>query len=237
MTPQQPGRGALVTGATRGIGRAIALRLAAGGYGLCLLGRDAQALEEVVSACKDKGVECVGHTGDLADPAWPSAAAAAATAALGNIDVLINNAGAADRAAVQDADMGRWRQVLELNFVSIMALCQAVVPQMIERSSGTIINISSISGRNTNAGGGIYCASKHALNGFSGCLFEDVREHGIKVSTIMPGFVDTALTASLGKEAARMIQPDDVADAVEFVLAASTTCCPTEVVIRPQRQP
>lgn len=226
---------ALITGASRGIGRAVARQLAARGYRVFLLGRDRAALDAVAAACPPASAATIA--GDLRDPAFIATAIRDATAFMGTIDVLINNAGAAVHGAVQDADMDAWRDLLEVNFMATASLTRQVLPGMLERGAGAIINISSINGRHVNAGSAIYAATKHALNGFSGCLFEDVREHGIKVSTIMPGFVATDMTAPLGKASERMIRPDDIADAVVFVLSASSTCCPTEIVIRPQRQP
>lgn len=226
---------ALITGASRGIGRAVALKLSSIGCRVFLLGRDADALDAVAASCVPESAATLA--GDLRDPAFIETATLRATAFLGPVDVLVNNAGAAVHGAVQDADMAEWRDVLDVNFTATAALTRQVLPAMIEREHGAIINISSINGRHVNAGSAIYAATKHALNGFSGCLFEDVREHGIKVSTIMPGFVATDMTAPLGKDGTRMIQPHDIAEAVAFVLAASPTCCPTEIVIRPQRQP
>lgn len=226
---------ALITGASRGIGRAIALQLASLGYRVFLLGRDQGALDTVAAACPPASAATMA--GDLRDVKFIDTAIADAIAFMGTIDVLINNAGAAVHGAVQDADMSAWRDVLDVNFMATAHLTRHVLPGMIERGSGAIINISSINARHVNAGSAIYAATKHALNGFSGCLFEDVREHGVKVSTIMPGFVATDMTAPLGKDHERMIRPDDIADAVVYVLSASAACCPTEIVIRPQRQP
>jgi NADP-dependent 3-hydroxy acid dehydrogenase YdfG len=228
---------AVVTGAGKGIGRAIAVRLAALGYDLFLLGRGAEALASAAAECTALSVQAGFFAGDLRDPKAIDAALNAARERFGHIDVLVNNAGTARGGAVQDADLEVWREVLDLNFVAATALTRGVLPEMIERRQGAIINISSISGRHTNAGSAIYAASKHALNGFTGCLFEDVREYGIKVSSIMPGFVDTALTAGLGKRTDRMIRSEDVADAVAYVLASSANCCPTEIVLRPQMAP
>ncbi|MGR8921126.1 MAG: SDR family oxidoreductase [Gammaproteobacteria bacterium] len=228
---------ALVTGASRGIGRAIAARLAGMGYRLLLLARDRNALDETARECRLSGVEVQTSAGDLADEAYVRAAVRTATDAFGAVDVLINNAGAARREAVQDADLAAWRGVMALNFDAVLNLTRQVLPGMIERRSGAVINVSSISGRSTNAGGGVYCASKHALNGLAGCLYEDVRDYGIKVSTIMPGYVDTALTEGLDLVAGNMIRPEDVADSVAYVLSASANCCPTEIVLRPQRRP
>ena len=228
---------ALVTGAGKGIGRAIALRLAANGYNLFLLGRDVDALTAVTTDCTALSAQAAFLAGDLRETGYIDDAVRAARARFGQIDVLVNNAGIAHQSAVQDADLEAWRAVLDLNFGAAMTLTRSVAPEMVERRHGAIINVSSISGRYTNAGSAIYAASKHALNGFTGCVFEDVREFGIKVSCIMPGFVDTALTSNMGMRAERMIRPDDIADAVAFVLASSARCCPTEIVIRPQLQP
>ena len=231
------GKVAFITGATKGIGQAVAHRLSREGYDLFLLGRDEQALNQVSGECEAHGVNAGYAAGDLLDEAYLRASVDAAFTRFSHIDVLINNAGMANRAAVQNADLDTWRGVMDLNFTAIMFLCRQILPVMIERKHGAVINISSISGRNTHAGGAIYSASKHALNGFSGCLYEDVRDFGIKVSTIMPGFVDTALTGDLDLNAANMIQPQDVADAVGYILQSSGSCCPTEVVIRPQQRP
>ena len=228
---------AFITGASRGIGKAIATRVAAKGYNLVLLARNAQALAEVVELCESQNVKVVSLAGELADEQYMDSAIKLGVDTFACIDVLINNAGAASRQAVQDADLSAWRDILDVNFNAVVYLSRQILPSMIERKSGAVVNISSISGRNTHAEGAIYCASKHALNGFSGCMYEDVRDYGIKVSTIMPGFVETGLTSELKLKASHMLQPDDVADAVEFVLSASTTCCPTEIVLRPQLRP
>ncbi len=228
---------AFITGASRGLGSAIALRLAEHGYQIFLLARNEQALEAVASECRALGAEASYLAGDLTDEAYMLEAIQAATDTFGGIVVLVNNAGAAERDAVQDADTDAWRQVMDLNFNAAVYLTRHVLPGMIERKSGCIINMSSIAGRTTAGGNGIYSASKFALNGLSGCLFEDVRDHGIKVSTIMPGFVDTALTEGMGLDAGNMIVPGDVADAVQYVLASSPSCCPTEIVLRPQKRP
>lgn len=228
---------AVITGASRGIGAAIACRLASQGYRLVVIGRDPQALQQVVWECNRSGDLAFPLTADLSDTATLDGVVAECVKQLGHIDVLVNNAGSSSRAAVQDADLDTWLDVMALNFTAALALSHLVLAPMIARKSGAIINISSISGRHTGAGGAIYSASKHAINGFTGCMFDDVREHGIKVSAIMPGFVDTALTADLGKQASAMIRADDVADAVDYVLQSSSNCCPTEIVLRPQRQP
>ncbi len=228
---------AFVTGANRGIGRAIALKLAHMGYNLFLLARNQELLEEVAQECRAQAVTVECFAGELGDEAFMDEAVKAALASFGAIDVLINNAGAASQQAVQEADLAVWRDIMDVNFNAVVYLSRHLLPGMVSRRSGTIINISSLSGRNTNAGGAIYSATKHALNGFTGCMYEDVREHGIKVSTIMPGFVETELTQNMGMQGNKMIQPQDIAASVEYVLSASAYCCPTEIVLRPQMRP
>lgn len=228
---------AFVTGANRGIGRAIALKLAQMGYNLFLLARNQELLESVAQECRAQAVTVECLAGELGNEAFMDEAINAALATFGAIDVLINNAGAASQQAVQEADLSVWRDIMDVNFNAVVYLSRYILPGMISRQSGTIINISSLSGRNTNAGSAIYSATKHALNGFTGCMYEDVREHGIKVSTIMPGFVETELTENMGMQGSKMIQPQDIAASVEYVLSASAYCCPTEIVLRPQMRP
>lgn len=230
-------KSAFVTGANRGIGRAIALKLADLGYDLCLLARNKEALAAVGSECEAKSVSVVCMAGELTSESFMDEAIAAAQKAFGNVDVLINNAGTAAHQAAQEADIQAWRGIMDLNFNAAVYLSRYLLPAMVDQKSGAVINISSISGRNTSAGSAIYSATKHALNGFSGCMYEDVRDYGVKVSTIMPGFVDTELTENMGMQSSKMIQPEDVAASVAYVLSASAYCCPTEIVLRPQKRP
>ena len=228
---------AVITGASRGIGRAISLRLAQLGYNVFLLARNEDALKDLAAECKGMNAGADYLAGELTDEAYMDRAVQSAAEAFGSIDVLVNNAGAVRREAVQDADTSAWREVMDLNFQAVVYLSRMILPGMIERKSGSIINMSSIAGRTTAAGNAIYSATKFAINGFSGCLYEDVRDHGIKVSSIMPGFVDTDLISGMGMKSDNMITPDDVADAVQYVLASSPNVCPTEMVLRPQQRP
>jgi len=228
---------AFVTGANRGIGRAIGLRLARLDYDLVLLARDESALATVAAECTALGSQVLPIAGELAEEHFIDSAVAAALERFSTVDVLVNNAGAASHAAVQNADLAAWQAVMDVNFRAVVALSNKLLPCMIDAKSGAVINISSISGRSTSAGSAIYSASKFALNGFTECMYEDVREHGIKVSSIMPGFVATELTQGMGMKAAKMIGPDDIADAVQYILATSAAVCPTEIVLRPQLRP
>jgi len=191
----------------------------------------------VAEECRTAGVNVGTLPGELGNDAYIETAIATALDQFGAIDVLVNNAGVAKQQAIQDADLTQSRDVLETNFHAIVSLSSRVLPGMIERQSGTVINISSLSGRNASAESGMYCASKYALNGFGECMFEDLRDRGIKVSTIMPGFVVTDLTRDLDMDTQRMIRPEDIADSIEYILSVSTNCCPTEIVLRPQLRP
>ena len=228
---------ALISGASRGIGQAIAERLAQLGIAVFLMGRDGEALRTVAERCVDLGGQAQWLAGDLLDRTYVDEAISLASDAFGSIDVLINNAGTTSNSQVQSVDLDTWRSVFDLNFDTVVYLCRQLLPSMIENQRGAVINLSSISGRTTAGNNALYSSSKHALNGFSGCLYEDVRDYGIKVSAIMPGFVETDLTARLNRASENMLMPSDVAHAVEFVLGASARCCPTEIVLRPQLRP
>ena len=230
-------KNALITGASKGIGKAIALRLGQLNYSLLLIGRDSKELISAAKECEDQGATVSVRAGDLTDDSFRETLVPFALDSLGFIDVLINNAGSSDSAPIQEADLVAWDKVLDLNVRTALHLSRNVLPHMIERRRGAVINISSIQGRAVVPMGGIYCATKHAINGLTGCMFEDVREYGIKVSSIMPGYVETRMTEHMKKVAENMLGPDDVADAVEYVLSSSPRCCPTELVLRPQRAP
>jgi NADP-dependent 3-hydroxy acid dehydrogenase YdfG len=125
-----------------------------------------------------------------------------------------------------------------VNIKALMHLTRHALPHLMRQPRSAVVNISSIAGKMGFAGGGAYCASKHAVMGFSEAVFEDVREHGVKVCAICPGYVRTELiSARGGLDAAKMLQPEDVADAVLYVARCADTACPTEIVLRPQRTP
>jgi len=213
------------------------LRLAQLGYRLFLLGRDRTRLSAVAADCNNSSNGTQYLTGDFLNSTFIDTIENELKRKFKHVDVLVNNAGSAVRGPAYKIQMGEWKDLLELNVGIALKLSNIVLPSMILRRQGAIINISSLSGRFSSPGSTAYSASKHALNGLSGGLYEDVREFNIKVSSIMPGFVDTSLTAAIGRDTKKMITPDDVASAVEFILASSPTCCPTEIVLRPQRQP
>lgn len=225
-----------MTGAGRGIGRAIALSLAQIGCRVILTGRTAAQLNEVqdaISASIDSLVVPADLTRDEEIERL-----VAASRHFGVVDILVNNAGWGKKNTVVRSRVEDWDQTFRLNLRAPMILAKAFLPAMIEKGAGALINIGSISGKSGEAGSAAYAASKFGLIGFTQSIYEEVREHGIKVSVILPGFVDTPMIPPVKHiDRAKMIRPEDVADAVMFVLNASPTCCPVELTVRPQRTP
>jgi NAD(P)-dependent dehydrogenase (short-subunit alcohol dehydrogenase family) len=156
----------------------------------------------------------------------------------GEVEILINNAGWGKRAPVVRANTEDWDQTFRLNLRAPMLLAKLLVPAMIEKRRGAVVNIGSISGKSGEANGAAYSASKFGLIGFTQSLYEEVREYGIKVSVILPGFVDTPLIPPNRQlDRSKMIRPEDVARTVLFVLNSPVTCCPVEITLRPQQTP
>jgi 3-oxoacyl-[acyl-carrier protein] reductase len=229
---------ALVTGAGRGIGKAIALSLAKLGCRVVLAARTSVEIEKVkLDIQSDKGV-VIAVPADLACDEDIHMLVRESQKEFGTVDILINNAGWGKRASVVRAKIEDWDQTLRVNLRAPMLLAQKLLPAMIEKGEGAIINIGSVSGKSGEADGAAYSASKFGLIGFTQSLYEEVREHNIKVAVILPGFVDTPMIPPVKHlDRSKMIQADDVAQAVLYVLHAPATACPVEITIRPQRTP
>lgn len=224
-------KAAIVTGASRGIGRSIVVRLAQTGYKVALLARDKKGLEETARQC-GSGSETLIVPCDLSNPTEWKPAVDRVIEKWGAINVLVNNAG-----IHESADPESWDKTLDVNLRATMGLTRLALPYLEKAGSGAVINIASIAGLMGVAGSAAYCASKHGVMGFTRALFEDVREKNIKVSAICPGFVATDLTESPKLDSKKMIQPEDVAETVLFVINFPSTGCPTEIVLRPQHSP
>ena len=228
----------IVTGAGRGIGRAIALRAAEEGCRTVLTARSGDQLEAVQAEIESRGGEACPFRADLSAQEDLEALVEQALDRFGAIDFLVNNAGWGVKAKVAKAKVADWEQTLRINLLAPMILSQLVLPTLMARESGAIVNISSISGRAGQGGSAAYAASKAGLIAFSQALFEEVREYGVKVAAVLPGFVDTDMIPRVRHlDRSRMIQAEDVAQAVIFVLTAPPTACPVEITVRPQRTP
>lgn len=233
------GRIALITGASRGIGQAVALRLAQAGAATVLAARTAQQLHEVAEAICTAGAEALVVPTDVTSDHQLEALVNTAFARFGRIDMLVNNAGGGPpRTPVVKARTADWQWTLRTNLWATMMLTKLVLPSMIARQSGAIVNICSLAGLTGKAGEAAYAAAKFGIRGFSQSLFEEVREHGIKVSTICPGYVDTALIPPNRRvDRDKMLSPADVAEAVYEIAVSSPRCCPAEIVLYPQHDP
>ena len=229
---------ALVTGAGRGIGKAVALSLAKLGCRVVLAARTAAQLSEVQQEIQRAGGVAIAIPTDLMRDEDIDTLVRESQREFGAVDILINNAGWGKRASVVRAKIEDLDQTLRVNLRAPMILAQKVLPAMIAKGEGAVINISSVSGKRGEADGAAYSASKFGLIGFTESLYEEVREQGIKVAVILPGFVDTPMIPPVKHlDRSKMIQADDVAQAVLYILNAPTTSCPVEITIRPQRTP
>jgi len=229
---------ALVTGAGRGIGKAVALSLANLGCRVVLSARTSVEIEKVkLDIQSNKGV-ARAVPGDLSRDEDIHMLVSECQREFGAVDILINNAGWGKRASVVRAKIEDWDQTLRVNLRAPMILAQKFLPAMIDKGEGAVINIGSVSGKSGEADGAAYSASKFGLVGFTQSLYEEVREHNIKVAVILPGFVDTPMIPPVKHlDRSKMIQADDVAQAVLYILHAPATACPVEITIRPQRTP
>ncbi len=227
----------LVTGGSRGIGRAIAHQLASLGASVSICGRDRTALEDSARGLAKLGVQVHTQIADVTKPADVSDLVAKTEAVLGPITILVNNAGIGLFGPAHEKTEADWDRVLDTNLKSVFLVSRAVAPSMIRLGSGDIINISSLAGKNTFAGGGIYCASKWGVVGLSGCMAEDLREFGIRVSVICPGSVATEFSGRGPKDASKVLRPEDVAHAVKAIVTQGPQSFLSEIHLRPLRKP
>jgi len=228
------GKTALVTGAGRGIGRAIAIALAKAG---CTVVVTARTFPEIV-AVQEEILAANGQAVAIPADLTRDDDLHRLIQTCGPVDFLINNAGWGKRAPVVRARVDDWDQTYRLNLRAPMILAKEFLPSMIKKGEGAVINIGSVSGKSGEANGAAYSASKFGLIGFTQSLYEEVREHGIKVAVILPGFVDTPMIPPVKHlDRSKMIQAEDVAATVMFVLQAGPTVCPVEITVRPQKTP
>ena len=224
------GKTALVTGAGKGIGRAIARALAREGVHVGLVARTRGDLEALAAELGGQGVRASVAAADLADRASAEAAVAAVAAELGPVDILVNNAGMAERGTVLDMDPEAWERTFRVNLFGTYYVTRAVLPSMVERRSGDVINVASTAGLNGAATMSAYSGSKAAMLRLTESLVAEVRKHDVRVTALLPSTVNTELSASMGLPIGaeeRMMQPDDVAE-----LVLSTLRLPRRVFVR-----
>jgi 3-oxoacyl-[acyl-carrier protein] reductase len=232
------GKTALVTGASRGIGFAVARKLGRMGAKVGICARQANRLEEAATLLRTDEIETLALAADVTKAEDIAALVARTEKSLGSIEILVNNAGIGYFGPVQEADEKNWDTVLDTNLKSAFLLTKAVAPGMMGKRTGHIINIASLAGKNAFKGGAIYCASKWGLMGLTECMAEDLREFGIRVSAICPGSVATEFSSPASKkDPHKMLQPDDIAHAVEMLVTQAPQSFISEVVMRPTQKP
>lgn len=225
----------IVTGASRGIGRAIALRLAKENHDLMLIGRDKTALSEVKKAVESFGVDADIFIGDVSEGNFANETIKKILDKYLKIDHLINNAGIGILKKFVDSDLDEFKKQINVNLFGVYNFTKAVINHMIENRRGSIINISSLAGKNAFVGGTMYSATKHALMGFTRSLMLEVREFNIRVAAICPGSVDTEFNPNREIMPAKqnILLPEDVAETIVLILKMPVRALVSEIDIRP----
>ncbi len=234
---------AIVTGGTRGIGRAIATRLLAEGARVAICGTRQKSVYEALELLSPKR-HVFGMVADVSKLEDVRAFIGAVTQQFGAIHILINNAGAGIFRSVADLTPEEWQRMIGLNLTGAYYCCHEILPIFRQGGGGDVINISSLAGKNAFAGGAGYNASKFGLNGFSEAMMLDHRNAGVRVSTIMPGSVNTEFGGAQaegdskgGDKNAWKIAPDDIADIVATVLRMPRRTTISQIEVRPSRPP
>lgn len=228
----------IVTGASRGIGRGIATVLAREGFELGLLARSEEALRALQQEILAGGAgNCHIHACDLRHERDAEFAVGTLIEFLRGVDALINNAGTVIRKGIFDITPDEFRRMIETNVNGLFYATRTVLPFMRDQGHGHIINVSSISGKMPLAGGSAYAASKFAVTGFSQSLFQEVRDYGIKVTTLYPGSVDSKSHRQGPADGSWKVRPEEVGQACRDVLRTSSGTLISELEIRPVARP
>ena len=240
MDTGQPlaGQVAIITGAGRGIGAAIARKLAKLGATAVLCGRTQSALDATAQAILDAGGKTEVIPCDVTVLHQLEYASARIDSTFGRLDILVNNAGVGGfNDALHNLLPEEWDRILNTNLRGVFFSVRAFVPLMIRAYSGHIINISSLSGKNALPNGAAYAASKWGLNGLTYSLAEELRAHNIRATVICPGSTETELSPHAGKDPSKMLQPEDIAHAVAMLVTQAPQSFVSEVLLRPTQKP
>jgi 3-oxoacyl-[acyl-carrier protein] reductase len=232
------GQVAVVTGAGRGIGAAIAEKLAGMGAGVVVCGRTLQSLQKVAGSIGAAGGRAEAMACDVADLKSVETVAEAVEERFGRVDVLVNNAGVgAFSTPLHKLHPEEWERVMNTNLRGVYYCIRSFAEMMIRAGQGHIVNVSSLAGKNALPNGAVYSASKWGLNGLTYSVAEELRGHGIRVSVVCPGSVDTELSPHAGKSKAKMLKPADVAHVVAMIVTQAPQSFASEVLIRPTQKP
>jgi 3-oxoacyl-[acyl-carrier protein] reductase len=232
------GQVAVVTGAGRGIGAAIARKLAGLGATAVLCGRTQATLDATAQAILEAGGKTEVIPCDVTILHQLEYAATRVDSTFGRCDILVNNAGVGGfNDALHNMPPDDWDRILNTNLRGVFFTIKAFAPLMIRNYSGHIINISSLAGKNALPNGAAYAASKWGLNGLSYSVAEELRVHNIRVSVVCPGSTETELTPHAGKDPKKMLQPDDIAHAVAMLATQAPQSFVSEILLRPTQKP
>lgn len=238
MSSELAGQVAVVTGGGRGIGAAIAQRLATMGASTVIAGRHLDQLRKTAQAISAHGGKCEALACDVSDLKAVEAFSRQVLNTFKHVDILVNNAGIGGFGGpLHKLPPEQWDAILNTNLRGVYYCTRAFAPAMIERREGHIINISSIASKNALPSGAAYAASKWGLNGLSYSVAEELRGYGIRVSVVCPGSTDTELSPHAGKDPNKMLKPEDVAHVVAMLVTQSSQSFASEIVLRPTQKP
>ncbi|MDP5337891.1 MAG: SDR family oxidoreductase [Nodularia sp. (in: cyanobacteria)] len=230
-------RRALITGASSGIGKATALAFAKAGIDVALVSRSLDKLETVAQAARHTGVTAKAYAVDLANVTQVKAKIEAIALDFGGIDILVNNAGIAYTANLSETPLEDWQQVINLNLTSVFQCMMGILPGMRDRHTGTIINVASIAAKQPFPGWGAYSVSKASIMVLSQTLAQEERAHGIRVTAICPGAVNTELwdtkTVQSNFDRSKMLTPEVVAQSILYAALLPQQAVIDELTLMP----
>jgi hypothetical protein len=239
----------VVTGASSGIGRATALELAKRGAKVACLARRKERLDDLAGEIREQGGKSLAIECDVTDRSQVDEAIQTAVETFGPVDVMVNNAGVMPLSFMDKTDVEGWDLMIDVNIKGVLYGVAAVLPSMLERESGHIVNVSSVAGRRVMPGGSVYCATKHAVHALSEGLRAEVASKNIRVTIIAPGFVTTELQEAVEDErilkrwkemsektGIEPLESEDIALSIAQAVEAPARVSVNEVLIRPTRQ-
>lgn len=240
MTTSLEGKVAIVTGGSRGIGRAIAAAFLRKGIHVAISGVNPARLQKAEAELSREGsggARVLTFAVDVRDHLAVESMIDETARRQGGLDILVNNAGIGWFGSVESQGHDDWRRVMDTNITGVFNCCKASIPHLRRRGGGWIVNISSLAGSNPFVGGASYCASKAALDVFSEALMQEVRQDGIRVSYVKPGSVNTDFTGNADPQNDWKLSPDDIAQVVVDLVSHDPRSLPSRVDIRPSKPP
>lgn len=246
MANELAGKVVAITGASSGIGEAVALKVVEAGGAVALGARRTERIEALAARINEGGGRAIAVTTDVGDEGQARAFVDATVEQLGRLDVLVNNAGVMLLGPVNGADTDQWRRMIDANLYGVLYATYAAVPHLLQQGSGHVVTVSSIAGVRASAGSAVYNATKFGVNAFSEALRQELAPHDIRVTTINPGAVETELRTHLSEDLQQqqrerfadveILQAEDIANAIVYAIAQPEHVSINDVLVRPTRQ-